>query len=191
MTVLSEVTAAVRNDILQRLVHVLPGRIESYDASTQKCAVQPLLREVFPASTITLPKLTDVPVVWPRGGGAFITLPLAKGDTVAIHISGRSLDKWLTEGGEVTPDDTRKFSIGDAVVYPGLVPFSANVDAHASNVVVGFESGGQIHVKSNGDVALGSESPTDFVALASKVLDELNKISTAYNTHTHQVPLGS
>lgn len=188
MTVLSEVAKALRDDIFQRLHHVLPGKIEAYDPSTQKCEVTPLIREVFQDATITLPKLTDIPVVWPRGGGAFVTLPLSKGDTVAIHIAGRSLDKWLAEGGLVTPDDTRKFSIGDAVVYPGLVPFSNNIDAHASNVVVGFESGGQIHIKSDGSVALGSESPSDFVALAQKVLDELNKIATAYNTHTHPVP---
>jgi len=34
-------------------------------------------------------------------------------------------------------------------------------------------------------ITLGSKNPSEFVALATKVLTELDKIKTAYNTHTH------
>lgn len=45
----------------------------------------------------------------------------------------------------------------------------------------------KVVVSASSTVFLGSESGAQFVALSNLVADELNKIQTAINTHTHQV----
>lgn len=47
-----------------------------------------------------------------------------------------------------------------------------------------LQNGIRILLKDDGKVMLGTE-PTEFVALANLVLDELNKVKDAFNSHTH------
>lgn len=164
----------------QRLaeVHVsLPGRIEKYDSTTQKANVQPLLKrplvdedgvELDPE---TLPVIPDVSVAFPRGGGAFISWPLKQGNIVGLVFSERSLDQWLAGNGGVTdPGDFRTHSLSDPYVTPGPCPFSlAIADADPDDLVMAFDGGVAIHIKSNGEIHLGSKNATDALALASKV----------------------
>lgn len=179
----------IREAITNRLldVHVaLPGRINTYYLSEQAADVQPLLKRSF--VTVdgdeieeSLPVIPKVPVVFPRSNDFFITFPLKPGDLVTLVFIERSIDTWTAkEGEEVDPVDTRMHSLSDAVAYPGLYPFSKAVkDAHATNMVIGQDSGPQIHIKPSDEIHLGSENAADFVALAAKIATELTKINTA------------
>ena len=100
----------------------LPGRIESYDVGEQKADIKPLLRRPLIASDGTelaaesLPILMDVPIHFARGGGGFLSFPLAKGDLVHLFFVERSMDQWLDKNGEeTTPADFRMHSLADAV----------------------------------------------------------------------------
>lgn len=182
-------------------VHVsLPGRVESYDPARQVVDVQPLLRRPVVASDGTeldaeaIPILMDVPVAFPRGGGGFQSWPLAAGDLVHLVFVERSMDTWQQGNGELTtPLDFRHHSLSDAVAYPGLYPRGlALSDAHAENMVWGFDGGAQVHVRPDGEVHLASNEPADYVALAQLVKDEIsalrdtvNSLVTAYNAHIH------
>jgi len=100
----------------------LPAKIVSYDISTNMAVVKPLLKRKYKAenNSIELPTISNVPVAFPRMGEAFLRLPVNPGDEGKISFCERSIDKWLSQGGVVTPDDPRRFNISDAVFELGL-----------------------------------------------------------------------
>ncbi len=102
----------------------LPARVESYNASTQRCTAQPLIkRRYVDGAGVTQverrPVVVEVPVVWPGGGGAAITCPLAVGDTVLLIFGEASMDAWLAgNGAEVDPQDDRRHAFSDGIAIP-------------------------------------------------------------------------
>lgn len=103
----------------------LPGRVESYDAATQTCSVQPYVQDGIKDETgtrqaVRLPVVTSVPVVFPGAGAYSITWPLAVGDTVLLLFASSSIDRWLALGGEVDPIDDRRHHVTDAIAIAGL-----------------------------------------------------------------------
>ena len=157
----------------------LPGRIESYDASTQKASVKPLLRRLDRDGTEqSRPIITNVPVVWPRAGGAAMTMPVERGDGVMVLFSDRSLDRWLSRGGEVTPDDRRVHDYSDAIAVPGLVPF-ADAEGHDDGgLVVGYPDGARAKLSDDGKVAIGNDAE-ELLALFGELLEALISATTA------------
>lgn len=119
--VLAAFLGGERNDINV----AMPGRVESYDAATQRASVQPLIQaarvdEDGDRISETLPVVHEVPVVFPGCGAYSITFPIAKGDGVLLVFSQGALDRWLDRGGIVDPEDDRRHSINDAIAIPGL-----------------------------------------------------------------------
>lgn len=158
-------------------LHVsLPGIIESYDAAKQRAsvrlAVQWRMHVQGDQAELQPPELLpSVPVMFPRGGGAFITWPLAKGDQVLVVFQDRSIDRWTAMGGVVDPIDPRSHHLSDAVCLPGFYPYPQALPSTDPDAIV-----------------LGVEGqPVDFVALAGKVLEELEEIRSKFNAHTHAV----
>lgn len=201
---LAEVIRLAIKGALGELRVSLPGAVQKYDVAEQKADIKLLLKRPLVASDGTelasesLPLLMDVPIVFPRGGqgsgDAFISWPLAKGDLVHVHFVDWSIDQWLDKRGEETdPLDYRAHSLSDAVAYPGLYPRKLSLqDAHGENLVIGWDGGVSIHVKPGGEIHLGSENASEFVALAQKTFDEIdalrstvNSLITAYNAHIH------
>lgn len=186
-------------DNFQSSFHVaLPGRIESYDESTQTANVKPLLKNSFVDAdgvdvVEDLPVINSVPVQFMRGGGFFLSFPIVKGDHVLLVFNERSIDKFQTGTGDDTdPVDTRMNNLSDAVAIPGFYPDSKALgDAHPSNTVLGKDGGTQIHV-ADGKIELGAEASADKVSLDSKLQVELAKINSdlttlkaLYNLHVH------
>lgn len=187
MSSLPEVFDAFRSSIMRDLRVALPARVETYDADKQKASVQPLLRSPFATETgeakhERLPMVNEVPVQWQSGGGAFLTFPLAKGDTGLLVFTDLSLDEWLQHGGEVEPMDPRAHHLSDGVFIPGLYPFGMPRQGTSSSHVV-------LHVPAGTELHLGEANPTDFVAMAQKVLDRLNAIVASFNGHSHTAVL--
>src|ERR1035438_2366681 len=90
-TKLQELDAAVDDDEAalnaaldaQRLnLHTsMPGTVTSYDPGTQTVQVQPGIQRLFRGQgAVDLPKLVDVPVFFPRGGGFVLSFPVPAGD---------------------------------------------------------------------------------------------------------------
>lgn len=165
----------------------LPGRIETYDVTTQKADVKPLIfRKQIGANdseiTDELPVITGVPIVFPRGGGFFLSFPLAPGDHVLLVFQDFSIDKWVTgSGGETDPIDTRTHHLSDAVAIPGLYPFSLPIaDAHATRLVIGKDGGMNMDISST-QVIIGDGTK-------SAVLQE--GLKTQYEDHTHPTAFG-
>ncbi len=144
---------------LSNLHTCLPGRVEKYDPETQKADVKPLLKRKFKDNTeIELPVIVNVPVVFPRSGGGSLTFPVVKGDGVLLLFSERSLDRWLSAGGDVAPDDRRKFDLSDAIAIPGLNPFTMNnLDPDGVNATLIFGDG-KFVINPDGKIALGNSN---------------------------------
>ena len=132
-------TEAVRQAIVSTLegIHVcLPGVVQKYDRVTAKAEVKPVLSKSYlDETTEDMPVIANVPVVWMRTANAVIHLPLAKGDTVLLVFSERSMDAWLSDGKVGAPPDRRKFDLSDAIAVPGLFPFSAENPATSDDAV--------------------------------------------------------
>lgn len=180
MTSPVDLPSAIRQAILYQLNNVhtaLPGAIISYDYQKQKAAIQPLLNKVWADGTETpMPVLENVPVIFPRAGGASLTFPVSEGDTCLLIFIERSIDLWLSVGGQVSPDDPRKFDLSDAVAMVGLFPFSENSSADNGTDVLLTYKGSNIRIKENGDIVIETSSKVAIGNTTTEVLDVLSQL---------------
>jgi len=131
-----------------------------------------------------LPMLCDVPVLFPRAGGFFISFPIQPGDFVKLIFNEVDIEAWL-ENSPPSIADNQRFSLKGAVALPGVYPQAKTLlDAHKSNLVLGKDQGLQIHIDEQ-KIRLGSADASEALALASKVKEELDRIKAAFNIHTH------
>lgn len=149
-TLFDLLSASIDNKL--KNVHVcLPGKIEKYHGN-QKADVKPLIMDGSDA----LPVITNVPVVFPRSGGASLTFPVRKGDGVLLVFSERSLDVWLSKGGDVDPQDPRTHDLTDAIAIPGLIPLSEG-SASGDDVVLAYNNT-KITLNKSGKLAIGNQA---------------------------------
>ena len=179
----NSLTDAIRFAVLYQLNNThtsMPGTILSYDPSQQKATIQPSInKRLTNGEIIVLPVLTNVPVIWPNSGGASLSMPVLPGDTCLVTFCERSIDDWITQGGNnlgtITPADPRKFDMSDAVAIMGLKPFNSTFPAGANNTDVLLKLGdAALALQPGGKVALGtsaieliSQLATVFLALAN------------------------
>ena len=198
MTEMADVLEAFR-EALQRNMHTaMPAVVVSYDATTKTANVKPTCKQPVKVTGehpsdeqgftyVELPTIPDVPVSFPSGGGYYVVFPLQPGDSVFLVFSETPMGEYLlnaTVGAK--PLDTRRHSLGYPIAIPGGArPDSkAIADSSATDLIVGKDgTDSQIKVSAT-DIQVG-KGATDFVALASKVLTELNSIRTQFNAHVH------
>lgn len=180
--------AAIENRLLD--IHTaLVAKVESYDAAKQQVNVAPILKRCIKNldGEITyeqFPVLCDVPVLFPRAGGFFISFPIQPGDFVQLIFNEVGIDDWLND--EVPAAAfIERFTLQGAVAVPGVFPESRPLNgAHSENFVAGKDNGVQLHIDSE-KIRLGSAQAKEALALASKVEAELKKIASAFNAHVH------
>lgn len=177
----------LKDAIEERLLDVhttIVARVTKVDVAKGMCDAQPVIKRKYAdGEVVELPVISNVPIANYRAGNAFISLPVKVGDYVELRISERSLDVWLEKGGVVDPLDPRKFNLTDAIAYPGVYPFTMPPEGATADDIIIRNGSSKITVKPDGVIALGGES--DAIALASKVLTELENIKTAFDNHTH------
>ena len=129
-----------------------------------------------------------MPVLFPRAGEFFLSLPLKPGDLVQIIFNEVGLDEWIDDNAYDTLYNQR-FTLQGAVAIPGVYPSNKRLyNAHKSNLVLGKDKGVQIHI--DGDkIYLGSEA-SEALAIASKVKQELDHIKAMFNSHSHMSSMG-
>jgi hypothetical protein len=172
----------------------LPGRIKSYDASKQRAEIE--LQTRRPVSDgnggfvhEVLAVLPNVPIMFNSGGGYFQSFPMQKGDPVEVVFQDVPIGAWLQKGQPTESGDVRLHHIGNAVAYPGgpRPGKEALHDADGSLMRMGKDQDGSAQIEfAAGEVRAGAGADK-FVALAQKVLDELNTIASKFNAHTHSV----
>jgi hypothetical protein len=186
---LTQVLNQAINNRLLDLHTALIARVESYDPAKHQVSVSPVLKRAI--ATLNgdvveeqLPIISEVPVLFPRAGGFFISFPIQVGDFVQLVFNESSIDTWVTETSSMIGSGER-FTLQGAVAIPGVYPEAkALVSAHKTNFVAGKDDGVQLHI--DGDkIKLGSDKASEALAIASKVEQELEKIQSAFNSHSH------
>lgn len=177
MTITPSLAELLRQTADARLgdVHVaLPGRVLSYNATTQTADVEPQVKRAIRADDGSklledLPVIPSVPVAFLQAGSFFITFPLAAGTTGLLIFNERSIDTWRATGRSSDPGDQRPHGLSGAVFYPGL--------AVAADAIAGLPGGAM--VVGGTEIRLGGVGASDFVSLSSIVAIELTKIVAA------------
>lgn len=104
----------------------MPGIIVSHERDKNTVTVQPALKlkrikSDGTAEWIQIPELADVPIMYPGGGGATMTLPMKKGDEVLLNFSARNIDKWHQQGGVQEQNvPFRMHDMSDGFAVPGF-----------------------------------------------------------------------
>ena len=202
----SELLTAAISEELRDFYVALPGKIETYDPLTQTATVKPLLKRAYvdedgEEDLDEIQPLTQVPIVFPRGGGMFITFPMQKGDNVLLVFNDRSIDSYMTSTGgvDLDPVDLREHDPSDAVAFPGFFPLPKSIkDLVAKDLVIGAENKGmQMRITKAGTVEfhLGGVSPMH-VAIVEKLQALWTTMKTTLDTwggaagHTHATGVG-
>lgn len=184
---------AIREAIDSALIDVhtaLPCSVKSYDAATQRVDVVPQIKrplESYDTGDITheeLPVLPNIPVAFPRAGNMAITFPLEAGHFVLVVFSEYSIDQWLEKGRPTAPGDIGHLTLTGGVAIPiGPYPSAQALEnAHAEDLVVGEDSGTQIHIKPSGACEVtsdGGDTADDFVAMADKTASYIKSAADA------------
>lgn len=188
-------------NLLTNLHTALPGRVERYDPATQRADVQPLIRRRVPKAGTDrrewvyedLPLIPSVRVIHPRGGGAFVHLPIAPGDFVLLVFCETGIGHWEAGNGDMSDaGDERRHHLAHAVAIPGFYPAAKNIpseDANRRELVIGFEGGATVRVRgaaaasphtivleTSEQVVLGGEAAAQFMARADRADAELARI---------------
>lgn len=155
----------------------MPGRIESYEYSTQRAQVKPLLKRALKSGAqIEYPVITGVPVLFPCTPSTGITFPVNIGDLVLLLFSEKSLDNWVFSGGVSDTDKARLHDLSDAIAIPGIISFNQSSKASNNEDLEITNSSQKIVIKSNGNIELGTSTLKKLVTEA---------FATAFNSHTH------
>jgi hypothetical protein len=189
---MTTITDAMRQAVLFQLYDVhtaLPGQIISYDHTTQKATIQPCLRKSYlDGTTQEMPILNNVPVIFPRAGGASLTFPVVSGDTCLLLFIERSTDLWKSVGGVVAPNDPRKFDLSDAVAIMGLMPFTENSLSDNNEDVLLTYKGSNIRIKASGDIQIETASKVAIGNTSAEVLDIVSSILGILTTSVTTAP---
>lgn len=192
MTTPSSIISESVWSVLSNVHTCMPGIVKEYDAATNKATIQPALNKNYETGPMDMPVLNNVPILFQSGVNFSINFPINPGDYVLLLFSERSIDLWKSVGGQVTPDDRRKFHLSDAIAIPGLMPFTGNFsNNNGTDFVISFgdseiriEPNGAIQIKTASTVAIGSQA----VELLQQISDTLAGIIAI--TTTIAVPPG-
>jgi hypothetical protein len=197
----------------------MPGRVTRYDPSNQTADVQPMLRLPVEQSDGSVtqedpPIIPCVPVIFPRVGQWFMSLPIAAGDYVLLIPCEGDWSRWWSGAGALSDvDDVRRHHLAHCVAVPGFFPerqaLTQASDAGASSgqptgVVIGSDdaNGPRVRIYASGVVEIATGGATvaridtdgtihlggvagNFLALAGLVDARLANIQSAFNAHTH------
>jgi hypothetical protein len=165
----------------------LPGRVRSYDYTTQTASIDLGARRVVRGldddedddTSEPYPTLVAVPIVWP--GTLFGTLhfPLGEGDSVAVFFPEVSIDRWLATGEAEDPGIATRHGIDGAFAIPGLRFRGNRAQASPDNaILLGRPTGTRIEIRDAEIRAGGTKS----LAEADDVKAHLSAISAALAT---------
>ena len=181
-TVLSDLMTKVSRE----LNCSIPAIIQKYDAKTQKASVKVNIQRVYQDSSIDVPILSNVPVMWATSGQASMTFPVKKGDGCLVIFCDVDITNYLLGGDNIKPQTTRSHSLNDAVVLMGLNPFSKAVKVENGDDVLLQYAGSKIRLKPNGVVQIESAKEVN-IKTENVVINCTNatvKATGAINTET-------
>ena len=175
----------------------IPCIVQSFDASAVTIVAQPTIKGIVTdkdnkKSSVNLPLLPDVPVIFPRGGGCTLTFPIAVGDECLVIFASRCIDAWWQSGGIQMPMDARHHDLSDgfAIVGPmsqarkigGISTSNAQLRSDDGSTYVELDPAGQVvNIVAPGGVLI--DAPT--VTITGNTIVEQN-LTVEQNTTVEQ-----
>lgn len=177
---LAEVIRTAVDAGLIQLNTVMPGIVVSYDRATGLADVRPGFKQRFKdsAETQDLPVIPGVPVIMPGTMKSRIRLPIAKDDPVTLVFAQRALDRWLSSGGQVDPEDSRLHALKDAIAIPGLYPTGqAPTDQGVDTSLVVANGTAFVELTATGLLKMGNAAD-ELLAIIDGLMDMVTALST-------------
>lgn len=117
-------------------------------------------------STVTLPYpvLIQCPVFIIQGGGAYLTFPIAVGDTGLVLFNDRELTTWLTTGQVTLPQNQRTHDLSDGIYFGGirnLLNVIANYNTSTISLV--DSTGERLEQSGIGKIFFGTVLPSGYL----------------------------
>lgn len=188
----AEILAAHAEVIKNDIRKCVPATVTAVHPDRQTVDVQVAINnlvfdELGNAGSEPAPSISDVPLGVLRGGGMLVWIPVAAGDSVLLIFSDSSADTWRAgDGSAQDPGFAGKHTLDSAFAIPMFAPdakMMTSPNADPTKIIIGQDGGAaQIRI-SEADIELGAPA-TDFVAMAAKVLTELQKIQATLLTGT-------
>jgi hypothetical protein len=156
----------------------IPAKVQAYNPDTQRATVQPIVAVLHEGAVVPWPVMADVLVAFPHWSGGSITWPLDVGSYVDLVPQDVDIGAWKASGTEgQLPASSRSCSWADVIAIPCPRPGGSPLPTTAWSALGPVIAGQHIF--------LVSSAATDFVALASKVMQELNALIIWASTHVH------
>ena len=112
-----EILQSLRESIASAIHCALPGRVVSFDASTQTADIQPMVRRRGEDGIVyTMPVLNQVPVFLPAGSG----FTVSPGDACLLIFADCCIDGWYETGEASLPMSGRAHDLSDAFAFVGF-----------------------------------------------------------------------
>ena len=178
---LATLLKASMNSRLEALHTMMPGTVVSYDADAETATIRPAIVAKVPTvggglTSEALPDLQDVPIIFPRGGSAFIKWKLSEGDGVALIFAETDAGVWRDTGKQSEAGDNSRHSLSSPVAYAGF----GTREKVASE---GKVSGDEIVVEAS-EIHLG-HGASELVALASIINSNFDSLKSWLDAHAH------
>jgi hypothetical protein len=176
----------------------MPGQVVSYDSANQVADIQPMTNDVradISQSSDTgkrvpepWPVIPSVPIAWPRFGKFVIAGRLNQYDPVMLLAFDLDPTSWRATGSKpsnnpVDPADARRHGGHYWWALPCDLRLNKvqSASAAANGMVIGLDGGQAQIIITDSNIQLGGGGG-DFVALASLVKGELDKIAAAFGS---------
>lgn len=195
---LGDVIKSHMASVLPNIYTSMPAKVTKVGVSGTQVVVdaQPLVNRVEPdGNAYETGILPEVPVVFPAGGGAMVSFPIAENDTVLLVFSMRSIEEFLSSDGSMpqTPFSRRNHSLSDAVAIPGLFtsvnsPQVSTTDLQLRNGIGETES--NIDVKPDGKIVINAASAVEIGEGAAESLVLGDAFKSYFDGHTHPTGVG-
>lgn len=152
-----------------KLWTALPATVTKVNFAKMTCECQPTIQAVVAdqdgnRSTVDMPLLLDVPIVFPSAGGFTITLPLAINDEVLVIFSSRCIDAWWQSGGVQQAMEARMHDLSDGFAIPGpkslpnvissISSTGAQIRNNSGSTYVEISADGKIKLVTGSEVAI-------------------------------------
>ncbi len=165
----------------------LPGRVDSYNATTQRADVTPLIKRAVRTPDEDylyedLPQIPNVRVIHPGGEDWALHVPIKQGDTVQLIFQQWDPAEWMRTGEVSAPADKRRFSLAYATAIPGFRAADQTIPGAVSDAITLSHKNGFVVKVTNSRVEVGGNS--DSASRASLTDDQLNDLKTAINGWT-------
>jgi len=122
---LTQVLKEFKNEIFANLNCVQIGKIQKVN-DNQTVEINLQVKRTLVNGTISdYPLLVDCPYFVLSGGGAYIDMPIKKGDPCLVLFNDRNIDNWWSTENVTEPADRRKHNLSDGIALVGI---SSNVD---------------------------------------------------------------